>query len=125
MAADGCEFLIWGVVNQTRSFLYVDECLEGTLRLMRSDFREPVNIGSDEMVSINDLAQMIAGVAGKSIRMRHVSGPLGVAGRNSDNRLIGKVLGWRPSAKLRDGIAKTYPWIAEQVRAAAAGRAGA
>ena len=124
MAADGGEIEIWGDGKQTRSFLYVDECLEGTLRLMRSDFREPVNIGSDEMVSINDLAQMIAGVAGKSIRMRHVSGPLGVAGRNSDNRLIGKVLGWRPSAKLRDGIAKTYPWIAEQVRASAAGRAG-
>ncbi len=97
---------------------------ESALRLMRSDFREPVNVGSDEMVSINELAHMIAGVAGKKVRLRHVSGPLGVAGRNSDNRLIEKVLGWRPTAKLRDGIAKTYPWIAEQVRASAAGRAG-
>lgn len=124
MAADGGEIEIWGDGKQTRSFLYVDECIEGTLRLMRSDFREPVNVGSDEMVSINELAHMIAGVAGKKVRLRHVSGPLGVAGRNSDNRLIEKVLGWRPTAKLRDGIAKTYPWIAEQVRASAAGRAG-
>lgn len=125
MAADGGEIEIWGDGKQTRSFLYVDECIEGTLRLMRSDFREPVNVGSDEMVSINELAHMIAGVAGMKVRLRHVSGPLGVAGRNSDNRLIEKVLGWRPTAKLRDGIAKTYPWIAEQVRASAAGRAGA
>ena len=125
MAADGGEIEIWGDGKQTRSFLYVDECIEGTLRLMRSDFREPVNIGSDEMVSINDLAHMIAGVAGKKLRLRHVSGPLGVAGRNSDNRLIEKVLGWRPSAKLRDGIVKTYPWIERQVRAAAAGGGGA
>ena len=124
MAADGGEIEIWGDGKQTRSFLYVDECIEGTLRLMRSDWREPVNIGSDEMVSINELAHMIAGVAGMKVRLRHVSGPLGVAGRNSDNRLIEKVLGWRPTAKLRDGIAKTYPWIAEQVRASAAGRAG-
>lgn len=124
MAADGGEIEIWGDGKQTRSFLYVDECIEGTLRLMRSDFREPVNVGSDEMVSINELAHMIAGVAGMKVRLRHVSGPLGVAGRNSDNRLIEKVLGWRPTAKLRDGIAKTYPWIAEQVRASAAGRAG-
>ena len=125
MAKDGDEIEIWGDGKQTRSFLYVDECIEGTLRLMRSDFREPVNIGSDEMVSINDLAHMIAGVAGKEVRLRHVSGPLGVAGRNSDNRLIQKVLGWRPSAKLRDGIAKTYPWIEARVREHAAGRGGA
>jgi len=125
MAADGGEIEIWGDGKQTRSFLYVDECIEGTLRLMRSDFREPVNIGSDEMVSINELAHMIAGVAGKKVRLRHVSGPLGVAGRNSDNRLIEKVLGWRPSAKLRDGIARTYPWIEARVREHAAGRGGA
>ena len=125
MAKDGDEIEIWGDGKQTRSFLYVDECIEGTLRLMRSDFREPVNIGSDEMVSINELAHMIAGVAGKKVRLRHVSGPLGVAGRNSDNRLIEKVLGWRPSAKLRDGIARTYPWIEARVREHAAGRGGA
>jgi len=125
MAKDGDEIEIWGDGKQTRSFLYVDECIEGTLRLMRSDFREPVNIGSDEMVPINELAHMIAGVAGKKVRLRHVSGPLGVAGRNSDNRLIEKVLGWRPTAKLRDGIAKTYPWIEARVREHAAGRSGA
>lgn len=125
MAKDGDEIEIWGDGKQTRSFLYVDECIEGTLRLMRSDFREPVNIGSDEMVPINELAHMIAGVAGKKVRLRHVSGPLGVAGRNSDNRLIEKVLGWRPSAKLRDGIARTYPWIEARVREHAAGRSGA
>ncbi len=117
MADDGGEIEIWGDGKQTRSFLYVDECIEGTVRLTRSDYREPVNIGSDEMVSINDLAHMIANVAGKKVGLRHVSGPLGVAGRNSDNRLIERVLGWRPSAGLRDGIAKAYPWIAEQVRA--------
>src|SRR5690606_14651663 len=111
----GGEIEIWGDGKQTRSFLYVDECIEGTLRLMRSDFREPVNVGSDERVSIDELAHLIAGVAGKKVRLRHVSGPLGVAGRNSDNRLIGNVLGWRPTARLRDGIAKTYPWIERQV----------
>jgi nucleoside-diphosphate-sugar epimerase len=116
MAADGGEIEIWGDGKQTRSFLHVDECVEGTLRLMRSDFREPVNVGSDERVSIDELAHMIAGVAGKKVRLRHVSGPRGVAGRNSDNRLIEKVLGWRPTARLRDGIAKTYPWIERQVR---------
>jgi len=124
MAKDGDEIEIWGDGNQTRSFLYVDECLEGSIRLMRSDWREPVNIGSDEMVSINGLAEMIMGVAGKKVRLRHVLGPLGVAGRNSDNRLIEKVLGWRPTAKLRDGIAKTYPWIERQVRDAASERKG-
>ena len=121
LANDGDEIEIWGDGKQTRSFLYVDECIEGTLRLMRSDYREPVNIGSDEMVSINELARMIAQVAGRSVRPRHVPGPLGVAGRNSDNRLIRKVLGWQPSATLRDGIAKTYPWVEQQ----ALGRSGA
>ncbi len=114
LASDGDEIGIWGDGRQTRSFLYVDECIEGTLRLMRSDYREPVNIGSDEMVSINQLAQIIMQVAGKRVRLRHVPGPLGVAGRNSDNRLIRRVLGWRPSATLRDGMAKTYPWVEQQ-----------
>jgi nucleoside-diphosphate-sugar epimerase len=123
MAPEGGEIEIWGDGKQTRSFLYVDECLEGTLRLMRSDFREPVNIGSDEMVSIDRLAEMIMGIAGKKVRLRHVPGPLGVAGRNSDNRLIQRVLGWRPSAKLRDGIAKTYLWIERQVQSEDSDRA--
>lgn len=110
------EIEIWGDGAQTRSFLYVDECLEGTIRLLRSDFQEPVNIGSDEMISINGLATMIMQMAGKKLKIRNVPGPLGVRGRNSDNRLIQEKLGWRPSASLRDGIAKTYPWIEMQAK---------
>jgi nucleoside-diphosphate-sugar epimerase len=115
MAEDGGEIEIWGDGEQTRSFLFIEECLEGTIRLMRSNVREPVNIGSDEMVSINGLARLAATVARKRVRLRHVPGPLGVRGRNSDNRLVERVLGWRPSSPLRDGVAKTYPWIAAQV----------
>jgi nucleoside-diphosphate-sugar epimerase len=96
----------------------VDECLEGTTRLMRSDWTGPVNIGSEEMVSINQLAALIMEIAGKKVSIDHVPGPLGVRGRNSDNRLIADKLGWRPSASLEDGLSKTYPWIAEQVAAA-------
>lgn len=112
---DGGEIEIWGDGKQTRSFLYIDECLEATRRLLRSDYPMPVNIGSDEMVSINAFADMIADIAGKTIRKRHVPGPLGVRGRCSDNRLIGKVLGWAPSRPLREGMEKTYSWIADQV----------
>ncbi len=109
---------IWGDGEQTRSFLYVDECLEGTLRLMRSDCTDVLNVGSDEMVSINALVAMIAGVADKAVRPKHIPGPLGVRGRNSDNRLIAEKLGWRPREPLVRGIEKTYPWIAAQVAAA-------
>lgn len=116
-AVQGGEIEIWGDGLQTRSFLYIDECLTGTLKLMRSDVAEPVNIGSAEMVSINDLAVMVMQVAGKRVTLRHVSGPLGVRGRMSDNTLIGEVLGWTPSMHLLDGIARTYPWIAQQVAA--------
>lgn len=112
---DGGEIEIWGDGNQTRSFLYIDECLEGVRRLMESDFTGPVNIGSDEMVSINQLAEMIMGIAGKRLRIRHIPGPLGVRGRNSDNRLIGERLGWKPSRPLSEGLAKTYAWVSEQV----------
>ena len=111
---DGGEIEVWGDGEQTRSFLYIDECLEGTLRLMRSDWTGPVNIGSDEMVTINQLVDTVAGLAGKRIRKRHVSGPTGVRGRNSDNRLIEKMLSWRPSAGLRDGLLPTYRWINSQ-----------
>ena len=114
-AVDGGEIEVWGDGLQTRSFLYVDECIEGTLRLMRSDWTGPVNIGSDEMVTIKELAEMIIGISGKQISLRHVPGPQGVRGRNSDNRLIGQRLGWRPTASLRDGIEKTYRWIERQV----------
>ena len=106
---------IWGDGKQTRSFLYIDECIEGTLRLTRSDWTGPVNIGSDEMVTINQLADMTIAASGKKLTKRHIEGPLGVRGRNSDNRLIDKMLGWRPSVKLSDGLNKTYNWIYKQI----------
>lgn len=115
MASDGDAIEIWGDGEQTRSFLYVDECIEGVLRLTRSDWTGPVNIGSDEMVTINQLAQTIASIAGKHIKLKHVPGPLGVRGRNSDNRLIKQKLGWAPTQPLKEGLKKTYPWIAERV----------
>lgn len=116
MAEEGGEIEIWGDGKQTRSFLYIDECLEGTLRLTRSDWTGPVNIGSDEMVTINQLADTVMEIAGKNLSKNHIPGPLGVRGRNSDNNLIEKKLAWRPTKPLKDGIAKTYRWIEEQVR---------
>jgi len=116
MAPDGGAIEIWGDGQQTRSFLYINECLEGTTRLMRSDWTGPVNIGSDEMVSINQLAGMVMKIAGKELTLRHISGPLGVRGRNSDNRLIEQRLGWRPTQSLAQGLGQTYPWIAAQVQ---------
>ena len=107
---------MWGDGEQTRSFLYIDECLEGVRRLMESDFMGPVNIGSEEMVSINQLSKMVMDVAGKKQSIKHIPGPLGVRGRNSDNRLIEKELGWKPSQPLIEGIKKTYPWIKKQVK---------
>lgn len=109
---------IWGDGQQTRSFLYIDECIEGTLRLMRSDFTGPVNIGSEEMVTINQLAYLIMDIAGVQLEIRHVAGPVGVRGRNSDNTLIYEKLGWKPSASLRRGMEITYRWVEEQVRQA-------
>lgn len=114
-APDGGEIEVWGDGEQTRSFLFVDECVEGTIRLMRSDCTHVLNIGSDEMVSINGLVGLIAGVAEKKVRIRHIPGPLGVRGRNSDNHLILEQLDWRPRAPLVRGIEKTYSWIANQV----------
>lgn len=114
---DGGEMEIWGDGEQTRSFLYVDECVEGTLRLTRSDFSGPVNIGSEEMVTINELAGAIMDIAGKHLSIKHISGPLGVRGRNSDNRMIATQLGWKPSQRLEDGLRTTYEWIADQVEA--------
>jgi exopolysaccharide biosynthesis WecB/TagA/CpsF family protein len=115
-AADGGSIEIWGDGLQTRSFLYIDECLDGVLRLMRSaTFAGPVNIGSEEMVTINQLAEMAAAISGKTITLKHVPGPLGVRGRRSDNRLISEKLGWAPSQRLVDGLTKTYAWVAEQV----------
>lgn len=114
-AADGGTIEVWGDGNQTRSFLYVDECIEGIQRLIDSDFVGPVNIGSDEMVSINELVTIVSEVAGKNIHVTHIPGPLGVRGRNSDNRLIQEKLGWAPHAPLREGIEKTYAWVHQQV----------
>jgi nucleoside-diphosphate-sugar epimerase len=114
-AQDGGEIEIWGDGLQTRSFLYVDECVEGTIRLTRSNWEGPVNIGSEEMVSINQLADIIQGVANKKVHLRHIPGPQGVRGRNSHNDLIKEKLGWAPNESLRDGLAKTYPWIESQL----------
>lgn len=115
MAPDGGEIEVWGDGKQTRSFLYIDECLEGTLRLMRSNWTGPVNIGSEEMVTINQLAEMIMEIAGKKLNIKHIPGPQGVRGRNSDNRLIKEQLGWAPSMPLKKGLEITYAWIKEQV----------
>lgn len=117
-ATNGGEIEIWGDGLQTRSFLYIDECIEGVRRLMESDFTGPVNVGSEEMVTINHLAEMVMDIAGKKVEVRHISGPLGVRGRNSDNRLIFDRLGWKPSLPLRSGLEKTYQWIERQVSAA-------
>lgn len=107
---------IWGDGKQTRSFLYIDECLEAIRRLMASDFIGPVNIGSQEMVEIDELAKMVMQIAGKNISIKHITGPEGVRGRNSDNTLIQKKLGWSPSESLYKGLEKTYPWIVEQLK---------
>ena len=115
-AVDGGEIEIWGDGRQTRSFLYIDECLEGTLRLTRSAQTGPFNIGSQEMVTINQLAAMAMEIAGKKLRLKHIPGPLGVRGRNSDNRLISQSLGWAPSRPLREGMQKTFAWIDQQVQ---------
>jgi nucleoside-diphosphate-sugar epimerase len=112
---EGGEIELWGDGKQTRSFLFVEECVEGIRRLMKSDFSGPVNIGSEEMVTINQLAEIIMEIAGKRVRIKHVSGPLGVRGRNSDNHLIRKKLGWEPKLPLHAGLATTYAWIAQQV----------
>jgi GDP-D-mannose 3',5'-epimerase len=116
LAEDGGTIEIWGDGRQTRSFLYIDECLEGTYRLMQSDYNDPVNIGSDEMVTIDQLADMAIEFSGKRISKRYdTTKPQGVRGRNSDNTRVKEVLGWAPAQSLRDGIGKTYPWIAGQV----------
>ena len=112
---DGGEIEMWGDGLQTRSFLYIDECVEGIRRLMKSDFTGPVNIGSEEMVTINHLAEMIMNIAGKKLSVKHISGPLGVRGRNSDNRLIEEKLGWKPTAPLVNGLKEAYRWIADMV----------
>ena len=118
-ARDGGSIEVWGDGLQTRSFLYIDECIEGTIRLARSPFEGPFNIGSDEMVSINQLAAEIIEIAGKRLEIENIPGPLGVRGRNSHNELIDKMLGWKPAMPLRQGLELLYPWVEAQVRQAA------
>jgi nucleoside-diphosphate-sugar epimerase len=114
-ASDDGEVEVWGDGEQTRSFLYIDECLEGTIRLTRSNWSGPVNIGSEEMVTINKLVQLVIGMSRKNLAIRHIPGPLGVRGRNSHNALIKAKLGWAPEARLEAGLERTYKWIKAQV----------
>jgi nucleoside-diphosphate-sugar epimerase len=107
---------IWGDGEQTRSFCFIDDCIEGIYRLMRSEYAEPLNLGQDRLISINELADMVAAVAGVRIVKKHVPGPQGVRGRNSDNTRLREVLGWEPEISLEEGIARTYEWIEAQVR---------
>jgi GDP-D-mannose 3', 5'-epimerase len=115
MAKDVDEIEVWGTGLQTRSFLHIDECLEGVERLMSSDFKNPINIGSDELISINDLAKMVIDISGKKISIKNIDGNVGVMGRNSDNTLIKEVLGWSPSQALRTGISRLYQWVSNQI----------
>ena len=112
---NGETITIWGDGNQTRSFLYIDECVFATKKLLRSNFQGPLNIGSEEMVTINNLVDLVASIAEKEIKVKHIDGPLGVRGRNSDNKLIDEKLNWSPTMKLADGLKLTYNWINSQV----------
>jgi GDP-D-mannose 3',5'-epimerase len=114
-AKNGTSIEVWGDGQQTRSFLYIDECIEATRRLMNSEFTGPVNIGSEEMIKINDLAKMVIGISGKDLSVNNIPGPVGVRGRNSDNKLYNEKIGWQPSQPLKTGIEKTYEWIQKQV----------
>lgn len=114
-ANEGSEIEVWGDGKQTRSFLYIDECVEAVRRLMDSDFSGPVNIGSEEMISINDFARMAIFISGKNLKIKNVTGPTGVRGRNSDNTLLRQKLSWAPTQPLIEGMKKTYEWISKQV----------
>lgn len=114
-AKSGESIEVWGDGEQTRSFLYIDECLEGTSRMFRQRVQGPLNIGSKERVTINELVRLVASIAGKEIHIKHIDGPLGVRGRNSDNTLIRASLGWEPTQPLKDGLEKTYNWIRSQI----------
>ena len=117
LANDVDEIEVWGDGNQTRSFMYIDDCTEGIYRIMQSDYHEPLNLGSDRLVTVDELIDIIARIAGKTIKKKHdLSKPQGVRGRNSDNTLIRKVLGWEPSITLEEGLVHTYKWIHEMVR---------
>ncbi len=119
LAEDGGEIEVWGDGEQTRSFMYVDDCVEGLVRLMASDSSEPLNLGTDRLVTINQLIDLVSNVAGKRLVKRHdLSKPQGVRGRNSDNTLLNSVLGWEPSITLEEGLQTTYRWIEEELRKA-------
>jgi nucleoside-diphosphate-sugar epimerase len=121
LAEPGGSIEIWGDGEQTRSFCYVDDCIEGIYRIMQSSWRDPINLGTDRMVTINELARIVIGVSGKhDIDLVHVDGPQGVRGRNSDNTRLREVLGWEPTTSLEDGLAPTYRWIEQQVSESAA-----
>merc|ERR1712072_343148 len=115
VAANSTKFEMWGDGKQTRSFTYIDDCVDGIMRLFNSDCLEVLNLGSDEMVSMNQMAEMIMGIAGKELQVEHIPGPEGVRGRNSDNDMIKECLGWAPEIRLVDGLTKTYAWINENV----------
>jgi GDP-D-mannose 3',5'-epimerase len=116
MAENGGEIEVWGDGSQSRSFLYIQECLTGIEKLMESEIREPLNIGSDELISINDLAKMVIKISGKNLTIKNVAGIVGVQGRNSDNTKIEQLLGWKPTARLSEGISKLYSWVDKQVK---------
>lgn len=117
VAADGDEIEVWGDGKQTRSYCYIDDCVEGIYRLMRSDHRDPINLGQDRMISVNELVEMVATIAGKTIDRRYdLTKPQGVRGRNSDNTRLREVLDWEPSVTLEDGLERTYHWIADQLK---------
>ena len=109
------EVEVWGPGNQTRSYLYIDECIEGMMRIMESNFKEPLNLGSTRMISMNDMVKLVARLANKEVTIKNVPGPLGVMGRNSDNRLIKQTIGWQPKEDLETGIKETYAWIQSQI----------
>lgn len=113
---------IWGDGEQTRSFCYIDDCVVGIQKLMSSDYHEPLNLGQDRLISINQLVDMVASIAGFEVRRKHVAGPQGVRGRNSDNSRLRKALDWEPQVSLEEGLARTYQWIEQQVRAISAPR---
>lgn len=116
MANDGATIDIWGPGTQTRSFLYIDECIEGIHRIMEANYKQPLNLGSDRMISINDLVALVSRLAGKTININNILGPVGVMGRNSDNTLINSVLNWKPKNNLEHGITETYKWICTQIK---------
>ena len=117
LAENGGEIEVWGDGEQTRSFMYVDDCVEGLIRIMASDCRDALNLGTDELVTINGLVDLVSGIAGKRLKKTHnLTGPQGVRGRNSDNSLLRSVLGWEPSIRLEQGLAITYKWIESEVR---------